>query len=1011
MEISDEFVPFKIFPNLGYLNSEFQIIIFDKKIDKIEIFIEDRIYKEINVNSNTSITLREFNKAGKYKASCKINEMIFELEFEIQNSIRIGDSILKKCFAFEDVPYSIYLMKDRMYIYNELNKNIYNENNISPDEIIQVNKDYLLFKTKFNASSEEITNYAIYSLKSFKITWELVGNYKEINFMPNQNILWIDDFEEKNIYAFDLNKIINNIPLCLFNSNYEKYYFNDKNNEFYIETPNKIKIIDVLSNQKYEILKTDNAALDYYGNYYLFINNIMTIYKSESNYLNKIEVNEIIRPKFENIDFFYSGFTFHINENSNIDALINKFTPINNYSESKYRHNLEITDYVKTEDYIYQFFPIGEIGFFIRKNKNKTLKGINYSKLNGIWTGTPEYYSYENQYLFLYSPIEPNKLLKSDKNLKLKYYTNKGIVIDYFTHCIFYGSNRTQTQINVHIKKYLHSKEKDYLITSYSVNSYTEEYNVLDLNNILNKDNKPEFFLTKIKILNYDELEQAKYFWYTKLNDENIYSLKAFEIVSGNNIDITNNKLRNFKTKKYTDFKFFKNYFMIDNDSYFNIDNLEMRDGIIGDISNVTATLNKIISRRGDKIYLNLYNKNLSKYDLHEITLKSKFIIESYLAPNGNYLILQEEYGKYLYYDLETETTTEFFSGKFVAFTNEGNVIYNENKTRNTVVIDPLTLKIITPSNYHYYRYNSPDRNLFAPLSAIVKYYDNIKNDFVQKEDLIELNNLLNYPDKITDEESNIINENRVKYFNENIEYFKNENIKSPKEIQVNSIIKQKKFLEIGVVDCDVKGLLELPADLTFLNYVSFSFNSNYIACVGATSSKGFITFCKYNFDKFKNILIIEDAVTTKFQNAIWVCGFSRNNWLAFYDSAPYTYMLKTIDTLLLDQIDYTKLENKHNFLCFSNSGNLMALSEQGYNAISRNGSGHQPSTNLHILETDSRKILTSFNEHGDEIKGTKTSNLSFVAFSKDEKRIMSLSKDGVVIVRNINFDHEETSK
>jgi hypothetical protein len=80
MEISDEYVPFKIFPSLGYLNSEFQIIIFDKNINKIEISIEDRNYKEINVNSNTCITLREFNNAGKYKASCKINEIKFDIK-------------------------------------------------------------------------------------------------------------------------------------------------------------------------------------------------------------------------------------------------------------------------------------------------------------------------------------------------------------------------------------------------------------------------------------------------------------------------------------------------------------------------------------------------------------------------------------------------------------------------------------------------------------------------------------------------------------------------------------------------------------------------------------------------------------------------------------------------------------------------------------------------------------------------------------------------------------------
>ncbi len=92
------------------------------------------------------------------------------------------------------------------------------------------------------------------------------------------------------------------------------------------------------------------------------------------------------------------------------------------------------------------------------------------------------------------------------------------------------------------------------------------------------------------------------------------------------------------------------------------------------------------------------------------------------------------------------------------------------------------------------------------------------------------------------------------------------------------------------------------------------------------------------------------------------------------------------------------------NFLCFSPTGVFLALSEQGYEPLTKGGYGHQESNVVHIAKTNSGEIIDSFTGHGDKIKDNKTKKVTFVAFSEDEKRIMTLSSDGVVIIRDLNI-------
>ncbi|MDB4171512.1 hypothetical protein N9750_05325 [Polaribacter sp.] len=48
---------------------------------------------------------------------------------------------------------------------------------------------------------------------------------------------------------------------------------------------------------------------------------------------------------------------------------------------------------------------------------------------------------------------------------------------------------------------------------------------------------------------------------------------------------------------------------------------------------------------------------------------------------------------------------------------------------------------------------------------------------------------------------------------------------------------------------------------------------------------------------------------------------------------------------------------------------------------------------------------------HGDNIKENLGKKLTFVAFSEDEKRIMTLSSDGVVIIRDLKIKESKEFK
>ena len=76
-----------------------------------------------------------------------------------------------------------------------------------------------------------------------------------------------------------------------------------------------------------------------------------------------------------------------------------------------------------------------------------------------------------------------------------------------------------------------------------------------------------------------------------------------------------------------------------------------------------------------------------------------------------------------------------------------------------------------------------------------------------------------------------------------------------------------------------------------------------------------------------------------------------------------------------------------------------MALSNQGYEPISLGGRGHVPSDEVFIYDTSSKHKIASWHDHGDSIAYRNVTN---AGFSIDDSKLMTVSQDGVVVVRNI---------
>ena len=201
-----------------------------------------------------------------------------------------------------------------------------------------------------------------------------------------------------------------------------------------------------------------------------------------------------------------------------------------------------------------------------------------------------------------------------------------------------------------------------------------------------------------------------------------------------------------------------------------------------------------------------------------------------------------------------------------------------------------------------------------------------------------------------------------------------------------SEIVEDKEYVVIERFGNEIE--ICVGRNLWFLNYVAFSSDSN--AVIISAKYRDASGLCiVYDFTQRQ---IVHSSFDTL---AVWRGVFSSVGDAAYYDSTPDAYLLKC------GAAERIKIDNR-SFLTFSPSGKYLALSRQGYVP----GCGHQPSCDIYIAKTDSPKTeCAHFADHGSSIRHTRGGdNVACASFSSDEKRLLSVGDDGVVVIRNLEL-------
>lgn len=1017
--------PFNIFPSIGYRNSQFQIV---SSVDnlKIDIYDQDKVVKSIEANSKNPTLLTSLKATGKLIAKCNFNNTVFQQELEIKEAFRLGSSEFKKAFVFDDTEYSFFLMKDRLLLYDEKKKILLTENHYSPTEIYKINGTNFLFVTKVGNSASGIINLGVYNTENFSMVGELLNDYREIKILADNNKAWLYNIKSKKIHCYELahqtNKYLTELKSF---ENFNDYFLDDANLNIYINHNEVLKVSSLNNLHKYiEIPKKENNAIDKLGNVFTLENKTLKCTSLLTNY------SETVNPDFEvNLqtdNFIHIG--KHLKSESELTDLNRKAEEIkeeviSSLPDDKTYHYHTLSEFQKiSETYTtHKIYPTKNGVFIIQKRIKRDFNGVTLRKYQTTWTATP--YKIENTEitLLLFNSEKADILIDKTPNLTVYEYLKDMLVVSHqSSKILFSGKNKVTISNEDSIELFTINEIGYFLIKT------KERYSLF-------RSTNPNYaILEQIEILNPDLFKKHQIIWYRgkEKNISNTRYLNAFDLKNCTRILIDEQKVQHSLFKDALDFKFFEKYALSSNQIVFNPETLEIKDAFIGNIESHSNRLNKIVSHRTNKIYLSKFNPQIAKYELSEISIDDNKYRESYLSPNGQFLVLQDESNKYSFYDIEKGETINFISGSFLAFRNDGSLIVEQDGTRAVKIIDPKTFQDITPPNYHHYRFMSPDGKLYAQVSSKIRYFHKLNGKELKVEEVSKFRQDLDEPSIFLEEKEKEqakirVDKNRQLIFNSYKEQFQSLGLEDYTKINSHYVVKIEKYTEFGITGTSIVKEIVLPEDTQFYNYASFSYDNKYLGLVYRLGTGGGIHFIKINFDEKKSSLEILDTYLSRYPRyASWVCGISKTGFFATYDSTPDTYIInvaenlfenKTTENELRQNIYKSKTNIYHtynkwneikgkNFLCFSPTGDYLALSEQGYEPLTLGGYGHQESNVVHIAKTGNGQIIDSFTGHGDKIKDNKTKKVTFVAFSEDESRIMTLSSDGVVIIRDINI-------
>lgn len=942
-----------VHPHKGYLNTEFHFFAKGK---------ENLIYKIYSSDKNETAPIMKGSFSPNIPYAITIKEpgafcIVFNdgtsSEIFVEDGYKFGGSSYKDSFIYDETPWCFIIMNDRTYFYNRETEETYVEP-ISPDKITIISQDYVLFE---NTEHEERTVYSLLDQKP-------ILNISNIIIFNDEIIVWQenskDDIINLRIYS-----------LC------ERIVKKSISTTQFIVDPNKNCIIYTLQDsihiQNLRLPLAEECPIHICGKLAALVSPNLIISTIESYYYHEICIFDTRKGKtISHIDI-ESAIAI---ESINSATFLNSTERINQLQSFDFSLIRCKEASIKATYLSLDFYPTEWDVFYIAKEHT-------YEK----WTHkSKNKYSYKVKSIFsndefgFNSDIDRNAVISSDHS----------ICFSNYDECLIFGKD-FHSVYSSNTKTFRHGKS--------IISQIDNVYFVLD-NTI------------GWKPLNIEQCSFQYFNEFGIIKDQN----------NGVYTDLFGHTFLGCPCIWHKPFK----HLAIN-------ENIILQNGrIIRHLHNL-ANLNLSISPSGNLgLILDENGINLLVID-NNITRKS-ILSDIYDGSSYKSVLLSEDGSKIMYrdhkqakvIDVHCKQTDCYDNVSYIEDINGIRPLFSHRASSlQPCLVNPVTGQKLSSNRMTDYQFVSPNGLLYADteIDKYVETWDLIRHKILSESEIRNLEERLSI-NTGTDTSKDEIN--RRCFIAQNISFFKKvyvdtngqdfsnkEVIESLLHLPYNSFAEY--FIEQrGVVYIRNKSTnsvfakIELGIPLWFLNYVSFSYDNKYVAIAGRYP----------NNSNYGGLFLVYDLINRrevfarKGSWAVWLTSFNKLDQVAAYSSEPVSY---DVDLLSEDDNVIVHSNAGYSFLTFSPNGELAALSKQGYiskydnNGNQRKEWGHMPSCEVFIVKSSKMNLplkkysdLSNAGIEGASIPKTVTS----VSFSNDNRRLMMVGKDGVVIIRNLHLDN-----
>lgn len=943
-----------IHPHKGYLSTKFQLLNTDSTALSYEIRKQGSNRIERNGTLQPSIPINIcMSSPGKYNA---VFEDGTRSDFIVEDGFKFGGSSHKKSFVFDDCPWIFIVMRDRTYFHNRESGEEYVEC-ISPDDIIEVSRDYVLMK---NDGQEEVT---LYSLASQKPTI-CVSN---IIFHNHSHLAWRNDLSENKhkLVIYSISKKEEKARKC-----FDFISVDVPSSKIFYAYRDVVHIIDLKPEDE-----IDEQTFSAKGSFGAFLQNRYAAFIEKQYGENDVLVVYDLFRQTEKSRISTNGNIARINDNEFIN-IKDRRTAILQFDLQKAGFpeaniNATYSEYdiypCKTDTFYKE--SVTTISSSRRHTESTCVLKSTESEINEAIGHCDSIII--NDYIFcLYGHLKEFILIP----LKYPSYINHrhdGII-----------HNHNDTIILVAEGQYSILSRNGFWDTTIKGNFNFSDFDEFGIiiekeSHLITKQRLGKFCCHVKTPINYIRAEKGLIFPagdVLRINkDEHIPEAISPKFKYG--IDVKEGKVT---------------LYTYNGVAYGNPTN------ILETIFDTSSFSNVIMSENGHQIMyrnndcfksINLESgrstefKNLS-FVSHINGLQPQFR----LVNNSQAILINPMTGT----PIETDLLDEY------RFISPDTRLYADKALGKYIeYYDQIDNKLITGEEY---------QNLRKRLGFLA---------FSNEEKKEAKQNRINFVLQNSDFLIRKLKDN--KWFNRPIEEFNELLINMDVDRLIDLFIEKHGFAIIRKTGDNSKvAKIELGSPLWFLNYVSFSYDNHYVAIAGRYRNDSGNAGLFLVYDLIAHKIVIDN----KSSYAVWTTAFTPDGTVAAYTSCPNSIVC-SIDKLSINNQKDKNGENlfpirSYNFLSFSPDGNLFACSEQGYipyrnsdGSINSNW-GHQPSSVVSLRRVDkpNDEIVRFEDISNDGVSGTfSKDSVASVSFSNDNSRLMMAGKDGCFIVRNLHLE------